>query len=147
MCPWSPHCRKTTLYRVLGSLPSARRFAECFLSGTRQRSLWRSSATLGKVLLSVTTAFSESRTLDTGKTLGKDRFSERQALDERRSSAMDRQKSSIADGRYLCRVSGVDARQRRYFAECRFRRHSAKHVLSSALPRHSKKYISIFFFL
>jgi hypothetical protein len=58
-----------------GSLPSARRFAECFLLGTRQRSLCRvphsakkplPSAALGKVLLSVMTAFAESRTLGTG---------------------------------------------------------------------------------
>jgi hypothetical protein len=144
MCLWSPHCRKMALCRVLGALPSV------FLSGTRQRSLWWSSVALGKVL-SVTTAFFESRNLGTGKTLGKDRFTERQALDERRSSAKDRQQPSIADGRYLCRVPGVDTRQRRYFAECRSRRHSArrhsaKHVLSSALPRHSAKYISIFSF-
>ena len=38
-----------------------RLFAECFLSGTRQRSL--STAALGKVTLSVTTMFTESRTL------------------------------------------------------------------------------------
>jgi hypothetical protein len=79
-----------------GSLPSARRFAECFLLGTRQ------------VLLSVTINFAESRTLGTG------RHSAKTALPSaKHSTNVDaRQKTVssrlyIADGRYLCRVPAV----------------------------------------
>jgi hypothetical protein len=48
-----------------GSLPSARRFAKCFFVGHSTKKPL-SSAALGNVLLSVTTAFAERRTLGTG---------------------------------------------------------------------------------
>jgi hypothetical protein len=42
-----------------------------------------------------------------------------QTLGKRRRLAKGRQQPSIADDCYLCRVLGVDTRQRRYFAKCR----------------------------
>jgi hypothetical protein len=108
-----------------------------FVAHSVKKSL--SSATLGKVLLSVMTTFTESRTL------GKDLFVECQTLDERQRSAKSHQQPSIADGRYLCRVSKVGTRQRSYFVECRPPRHSVNYVLPSAYLGHSAKYIFIFF--
>jgi hypothetical protein len=119
------HYRNPALCRVL------------FVAHSAKKSL--SSATLGKVLLSVTITFTESMTL------GKDLFVECQTLDERQRSAKSRQQPSIADSRYLCRVSKVGTRQRSYFVECRPPRHSVNYVLPSAYLGHSAKYIFIFF--
>jgi hypothetical protein len=124
------HYRNLRLCRVLGALPSA--FCRA----------------LGKALLSVTTAFAESRTLGTGthsaktplKALGKEAFAEcrtrqspalgndgvcreqdsrhRNTLGEAWLSAKDRQPPSKADGRYLCGESSSSTRQRIFCAEC-----------------------------
>jgi hypothetical protein len=60
------------------------------------------------------------RALNTRHTLtfGKGDFAECQTLSAVRLTAKGRQQPSIADGRYLCRVSGVDTRQTYFFAEC-----------------------------
>jgi hypothetical protein len=74
---------------------------------------------LGKVLFSVTIAFTESRTL------GTERHSAKTVLPSAKHSTNDDSRQrvvsspSIADDRYLCRVSGFGTRQRSYFAECR----------------------------
>jgi hypothetical protein len=94
---------------VLGTLPNAffralgEVFAECH---TRQ------SPTLGNAHV-----YRERDSRHT-KTLGKDLFTECQALGEGRRSAKGRQQPSIADDRYLCRESGFGTRQSSYFAEC-----------------------------
>jgi hypothetical protein len=75
------------------ALPSARLFAECILLGTRQ------SPALGNDRVYREQDSRQRKTLD------KDNFAERQALDERWRSAKDRQQASIADGHYPCRVS------------------------------------------
>jgi hypothetical protein len=87
-------------------LPSARRFAECFLSGTQQ------SPALGNERV-----YREQDPRHRN-TLGKEIFAECQTLGERRRSAKGRQQPSIADGCYLCRASSVGTRQRSFFAEC-----------------------------
>jgi hypothetical protein len=79
-----------------GSLPSARRFAECFLSGTRQSF----SLSNDRVCREQVSRYR--------KTLGKDNFAECQTLGEQRRSAKDRQQPSISDGRYLCRAMGLN---------------------------------------
>jgi hypothetical protein len=86
-----------------GSLPSARRFAECCI---------RQSFTLENDRV--------CREQDSRhrKTLGKDYFVECQTLGAIQRSAKNRQQSSIADGRYLCRAPGFGTRQRSYFTEC-----------------------------
>jgi hypothetical protein len=89
-----------------GSLPSARRFDEYFLSGTRQ------SSTLGNDHIY------REQDARHRKTLGKDRFAECQTLDEWRRSAKGHQQSSIADDRYLYWAPSIDTWQRIYFAEC-----------------------------
>jgi hypothetical protein len=89
-----------------GSLPSAWRFAECFLSSTRQ------SSTLGKNHI-----FREQESRHR-KTLVKNCFAECRTLGEWRRSTKGHQQPSIADGRYLCRASSFGTRQRSYFAEC-----------------------------
>jgi hypothetical protein len=86
---------------------------------------------LGKVLLSITTAFTESRTLGTGR-----HFAECQTLDERRCSTEGRQQPFITDGRYLCRAPGFGTPQTR---------RSANHALPSATVKHSAKYFLFFF--
>jgi hypothetical protein len=52
------------------------------------------------------------------KTLAKDRFAECQTLGEQRRSVKGRQQPSIANDRYLCRVSGFGTQQKNYFAKC-----------------------------
>jgi hypothetical protein len=79
------HYRNRALCRVL------------FVGHSAKTSL--SSAALGKVLLLVTTTFTKSRTLGT----------------RRHSAKVARQQPSIADGRYLCRESGLGTRQSSYF--------------------------------
>jgi hypothetical protein len=98
-----------------GTTTEIRLFAEClslcrvlFVGHSAKKSLL--SATLGKVLLLVTTTFTESRTLGT-------LFAECQTLGERRRSAKGRQQPSIADGRYLFRALDFGTRQRIYFLE------------------------------
>jgi hypothetical protein len=71
-----------------GSLLSAQRFAESFLSGA-----WQSS------------------TLGNDCVYGEQDSRHRKTLGESRRSAKGRQQPSIADGRYLCRVSFMDTRQ------------------------------------
>jgi hypothetical protein len=51
-------------------------------------------------------------------TLDKVTFAECQALGEIGHTAKGRQQPSIADARYLCRVSEVDSQQKNFFAEC-----------------------------
>jgi hypothetical protein len=80
---------------VLGALPSG----FCRAPHSTKKSL--SSAALEKVLLSVAITFTERRTLGIG-----------------RHSTKCRQQPFIADGRYLCRVSGFGTRLRTYFVEC-----------------------------
>jgi hypothetical protein len=80
------HYRNLTLCRVF------------FIGHSTKQYLPR--AALSKVLLSVTTMFTESRTLD------KDLFTECQTLGEGPHSAKGRQQPSIADDRYLCRELG-----------------------------------------
>jgi hypothetical protein len=75
------------------------------------------SAALGKVLLSVTTAFTESRILGTEIHSTK-KSAECRTLSERRRSAKGRQHPSIADGRYLCRAPSFGTQQSSFFAEC-----------------------------
>jgi hypothetical protein len=89
-----------------GSLPSARHFADGFLSGTRQ------SPALGNDRVY---REQDSRHRNT---LSKEIFAECQTLGERQPSAKGRQQSSIADGRYLYRAPSVGTRQRSFFAEC-----------------------------
>jgi hypothetical protein len=98
-------------------------FAECsalcrVLSIVHSARKSLSSAALGKVLLSVTTVFTESRTLGTENTLGKEIFAECQTLGEWRRSAKGRQQPSIADDRYLCQALSFGTRQRSFFAKC-----------------------------
>ena len=116
-----------------GPLPSAGLFAECLLSGTRQRRLCREPhsakkalprAALGKVRLSVTSWFTERRTL------GKDMFAECHTLGK--GGARQRAVSGLpkADGRQpLPRAEG---------------RHSAKNSLPSVFSGHSANHIFIF---
>jgi hypothetical protein len=85
-----------------GSLLSARRFTECFLSGTPQKVVF------GKVLLSVTTLFAESRTLGTRIHSAKIRA----------ALGKGRQPPFKADDRYLYREPSSGTRQRIFFAEC-----------------------------
>jgi hypothetical protein len=70
------HSTRGVTTGIRRSLQSAPWFGECFLSGTRQSLLWQvspsakpslPSVALGNVLLSVTTAFTESWTHGTGK--------------------------------------------------------------------------------
>jgi hypothetical protein len=73
---------------------------------------------LGKVTLSVTTTFTESRTL------GIDRHSAKRSLpsvNARQKTTLDKWPSAavIADGCYLCRAPGTGTRQSSFFAECR----------------------------
>jgi hypothetical protein len=86
-----------------GSLPSARRFAECC---TRQ------SFTLENDRVC------RDQDSQHRKTLGKDYFVECQTLGAIRRSAKNRQQPSIADGRYLCRAPGFGTRERSYFTKC-----------------------------
>jgi hypothetical protein len=113
--------------KCLMSLPESSSLPQrvLFVGHSTKNSLPR--AGLGKVVLSVTTTFSESRTL------GENLFAECQTLGERRRSVKGRQQPSITDGCYLCRVSPA--------------RHSANYALSSAYHGHSVKYIFIFYFL
>jgi hypothetical protein len=83
-----------------GSLPSA----SC--RTLRKKSLL--SAIFGKVLLSVTTPFVESRTLGTGIPSAKIRA----------ALGKGRQSPSKVDDRYLCRELSYGTRQRIFFAEC-----------------------------
>jgi hypothetical protein len=53
-------------------------------------------------------------------TLDKVAFAECQALGEIGRAAKGRQQPSIADARYLCRVSEVDSQQNNFFVECLF---------------------------
>jgi hypothetical protein len=73
---------------------------------------------LGKVTLSVTTTFTESRTL------GIDRYSAKRSLpsvNARQKTTLDKWSSAavIADGCYFCRAPGTGTRQSSFFAECR----------------------------
>jgi hypothetical protein len=94
-----PYDLPSAIYRALGKII----FAECHS---------RRIMTLGIHLLC-----REPNTRHT-PTLGTGGFAECQTLGEMRLTAKGRQQSSIADGRYLCRVSGVDTRQTDFFAEC-----------------------------
>jgi hypothetical protein len=87
------HYRNRVLCRVLDALPSA--FCRA----------------LGKVLLSVMTAFKQNS--QHRNTLGKKIFAECQTLGEWQRSAKSRQQPSVSDGRYLCRAPSFGTRQRR----------------------------------
>jgi hypothetical protein len=80
-------------------LPSVRRFAECFLSGTRQ------SPALGNDRVYREQDSRHKNTLD------KEIFVECQTLGERQRSAKSRQPPSKADGRYLCREPSTGTRK------------------------------------
>jgi hypothetical protein len=88
-----------------GSLPSARSFAECFLSGTRQRCLYRepysAKSSLGNNLV--------YRVQDTRyiNTLGKDDAQQRAVSGRLKMTAIN-----------LCRGLRAGTRQRGFFAEC-----------------------------
>jgi hypothetical protein len=94
-----------------GTLPSAGRFAECLLSGTRQSRLCPTlpRAALGEFLLSVTSWFAECGTLGTGE------LSAKVALGKGPSAAVIR----LTDVS-LCRGPRLGTRQRGFFAECLF---------------------------
>jgi hypothetical protein len=95
----SGHATLFTTLPESGSLPSARRFVECFLSGTRQRLAEccpRQSPTLGNDRV-YREQYSWHR-----NTLGKEVFAECRTLGEWRRSAKGRQQLSIAD--VTCRV-------------------------------------------
>jgi hypothetical protein len=101
------------------SLPSARRFAECFLLGTRQRILCCRS--LGKEFFAkcrTRQSYTLSnipvyREYDTQYrlTLGKDLFAGCPTLGKRRPSTKGHQQPSITDGHYLCQAPGISTRQ------------------------------------
>jgi hypothetical protein len=104
-CLWVHQCyRNPALCRVLFVGHSAKKYLP--------------SAALGKVLLSVTTAFIESRTLDTEIHSAKKSLSSAKTLGERRRSAKGRQQPSIANDCYLCRAPSFGTRQRSFFTEC-----------------------------
>jgi hypothetical protein len=88
------HYRNRALFRVLGAFPSA---------------FYR---TLGKVLLTVTTAFTESNTLDTKI------HSTKKSLPSGKHSANDSARQRAVSSRYLCRAPSFGTRQRSFFAEC-----------------------------
>jgi hypothetical protein len=70
---------------------------------------------------------------------------EYQTLGERWCSSKDRQQQSIADGRYLCRVSKVNTRQRSYFAECH--PPDTRQTMFYRVPTlHTQQNIFLFFF-
>jgi hypothetical protein len=133
-----------------GPLPSAGLFAECLLSGTRQRRLCREPhstkkalprAALGKVRLSVTSWFTERRTL------GKDMFAECHTLGK--GGARQRAVSGLpkADGRQpLPRAEDWHSAKRLL---CRVPNtwHSTKNSLPSVFSRHSANHIFIFYIL
>jgi hypothetical protein len=89
-----------------GTLPSAQRFAECFLSGTRQ------SPALGN------DGFCREQDSRHSKTLGKDFFAESQTLGEVPHSTNGCQPPCKADDHWLCRESSYSTWQRIFFAEC-----------------------------
>jgi hypothetical protein len=116
-----------------GPLPSAGRFAECFLSDTRQSRLCQAphsakptlpSAALGKVLRSVKILFIECRTLGTTKhsaktALPRVKHSAKMALGKGPLAAVYSWRPSVfaecqilgTRQRTLCRVSYLDTRQ------------------------------------
>jgi hypothetical protein len=94
-----------------------RLFVGCFFVGHSAKTSLPIVA-LGKVTLSVTTTFTESRTL------GIDRHSAKRSLpsvNARQKTTLDKWPSAavIADGCYLCRAPGTGTRQSSFFAECR----------------------------
>jgi hypothetical protein len=109
------------------ALPSVGLFAECLLSGTRQRRLcWEPHsakkalprAALGKVRLSATSLFTECWTLGTGPHSAKTRLpsvkhSAKGALGKGPSVAIPKL-TAVS----LCREPTVGTRQRGFFAEC-----------------------------
>jgi hypothetical protein len=104
--PVGDECGNHSTLPESGSLPSARTFAECFLSGTRQ------SPALGNDLV--------YRVQDTRYiiTLGKDNFTECRTLGK------DGARQRVVSGRpkmmavNLCRGSKEGTRQRGFFADC-----------------------------
>jgi hypothetical protein len=109
------------------ALSSGGLFAECLLSGTRQRRLCREPhsakkalprAALGKVWLSVTSLFTECRTLGTGPHSAKTclpsvKHSAKVALGIGPSAAVLKL-TAVS----LCREPRIGTRQRGFFAEC-----------------------------
>jgi hypothetical protein len=120
-----------------GTLPSAGRFAECLLSGTRQSRTRRIPALGNKLVYRV----QDTRHM---RTLGKEMFAECQTLGNGgaqqrtvsgRPNADGRQPLPRAEGwhsakRLLCRVPNIW--------------HSEKDSLPSVFPGHSTKHIFIF---
>jgi hypothetical protein len=114
-------------------LLSARRFAECFSSGTQQ------SPALGNDHV-----YREQDSQER-KTHGKDIFTECQILGERQHSAKSRQPPSKAGGRYICREPSPGTRQRSFFAECPpFDTRQSK--LYRVSPLYTRQSIFLFFY-
>jgi hypothetical protein len=109
-------------------------FAECqmfFLGHSVKKYLPRGA--LGKVILLVTTTFTENRTLGRGR-----RHSAKTTLPNAKHSANgDTRQRAISSHLYLMAVN---------FAECRSLAIDKEASLSSVYLRHSAKYIFIFFF-
>jgi hypothetical protein len=87
----------------IGSMPSVRTFAECFLSGTRQTS-YLSSVTHGIILHTATIQFAECQTLGEIKHSTYVQFAECPASDTR-------QNLTGVTPSNVCRVSRGDTRQ------------------------------------
>jgi hypothetical protein len=100
------HMFKYTSLPESGPLPSARSFAECFLSGT-----WQSPALSNDLIYRVQDTWYRI-------TLGKDSFTECRTLGKdgaRQRAVSDCLKMTTVN---LCRGSKVGTRQRGFFAEC-----------------------------
>jgi hypothetical protein len=128
-----------------GSLPSAGGFAECFLSGTRQRRLCR-------VPRSVNLGSQQRYPLSSAEhsaqdALGNDTFAEVQTLGKGGSRQSTVSGRPTADGRQSLPKANCWHSAKRILCRVPHSRHSAKRALPSVCSRHSAKYIFIFFIL
>jgi hypothetical protein len=99
-------------------MPSAKHFAECKISGTRQRDRLPSAA-LGKYKHTVNSTFTECRTLGKAQHTVNSSFTECHALGKGRHSANRRQEVTVGDAVTVCRVSGPRHSAKKACAECR----------------------------
>jgi hypothetical protein len=127
-----------------GSLPSAGGFAECFLSGTRQRRLCR-------VPRSVNLGSRQRYPLPSAEhsaqdALGNDTFAEGQTLGKGGSRQSAVSGHPPADARQSLPRANCWHSANRILCRVPHSRHSAKRALPSVCSRHSAKYIFIFLF-
>jgi hypothetical protein len=124
-------CRVSNNYR---NLALCRVF---FVGYSTKKSL--SSAALGKVLLSVTTTFTES------KTPGTEKHSAKTPLSSAQHSANDNSRQRVVN--HCLKLTAVIFVESRVLALGKPVRHSAEQALPSVPVGHSAKYIFIFFIL